>query len=83
MPFRVGDIVKYRHPSSDADEEQLDLYHYGKDHLDGKIALVLEMSVSATVDTCDYFCFIDGDRMWINEAVLYEVEENENKKNNS
>ena len=74
MPFKVGDILKYHHPS-EADGEQLDLYHFGKDHLDGKLALVLEMSVSATVDTCDYLCFIDGDRMWICEEVLKEVKD--------
>ena len=82
MPFKVGDMLKYHHPSS-ADEEQLDLYHFGKDHLDGKLALVLEKSVLNGYGTYDYFCYIDGDRMWISEDVLKEVKENENKKKNS
>ena len=82
MPFKVGDMLKYHHPSS-ADEEQLDLYHFGKDHLDGKLALVLEKSVVDAVGEYDYFCYIDGDRMWISEDVLKEVEEDENKKKNS
>ena len=78
MPFRVGEMVRYEHPLS-TDETQLSLYHYGREHLDGKLALILDVSHNSS----DYFCFINGDRMWINEAVLYEVEENENKKKNS
>ena len=80
MPFKVGDMLKYHHSSS-ADEEQLDLYHFGKDHLDGKLALVLE--IAGSVSDIDYLCYIDGDRMWISEAALKGVEENENKKKNS
>jgi hypothetical protein len=82
MPFKVGDMLKYHHPLS-VDDEQLDLYHFGKDHLDGKLALVLEKSLSAADGTYDYLCYIDSDRMWISEAALKEVEENENKKKNS
>jgi len=73
-------MLKYHHPSS-ADDEQLDLYHFGKDYLDGKLALVLEKSVLNGYGTYDYFCYIDGDRMWISEEVLKEVKD-ENKKNN-
>ena len=83
MPFKVGDMLKYHHPSADADGEQLDLYHFGKDHLDGKLALVLTHSVPDNDGTYDYFCYIDGDRMWISEDVLKEVEEDENKKKNN
>ena len=76
MPFKVGDMLKYHHPLS-TDDEQLDLYHFGKDHLDGKLALVLMPSVLNGYGAYDYFCYIDGDRMWINETLLYEVEEDE------
>ena len=82
MPFKVGDMLKYHHPSS-GDDEQLDLYHFGKDYLDGKLALVLEKSLTAADGTIDYLCYIDEERMWISEEVLKEVEENENKKKNS
>ena len=82
MPFKVGDILKYHHLSA-ITNPQLDLYHFGKDHLDGKIALVLDLSIADTVNTYDYLCYIDGERMWINEATLREIEENENKKKNS
>ena len=81
MPFKVGDMLKYHHPSS-ADGEQLDLYHFGKDHLDGKLALVLEKSVVDAAGEYDYFCYIDGDRMWISEDVLKEVKDENEKKNN-
>ena len=81
MPFKVGDILKYHHPSHE-DGEQLDLYHFGKDHLDGKLALVLMPSVLNGYGTYDYFCYIDGDRMWISEDVLKEVKDEKEKKNN-
>ena len=76
MLFNVGDMLRYHHPLT-VDESQLELYHYGKDYLDGKIALVLETSVSATplASTCDYFCYIDGDRIWISEASLRKIED--------
>ena len=81
MPFKVGDMLKYHHPSS-ADEEQLDLYHFGKDHLDGKLALVLEKSLTAADGTIDYLCYIDESRMWLDGEFLREVID-ENKKKNS
>jgi len=81
MPFRVGDMLKYHHPLSVGDE-QLDLYHFGKDHLDGKLALVLEKSLTAADGTIDYLCYIDSDRMWIDGEYLREVKD-ENKKKNS
>ena len=80
MPFKVGDMLKYHHPSS-ADDEQLDLYHFGKDYLDGKLALVLEKSTLNGYGTYDYLCYIDEERMWISEEVLKEVKD-ENKKSN-
>jgi hypothetical protein len=81
MPFKVGDMLKYHHPSS-ADEEQLDLYHFGKDHLHGKLALVLTPSVVDSDGTYEYFCYIDGDRLWLSGEFLREVKD-ENKKKNS
>ena len=81
MPFRVGDMLKYHHPLSVGDE-QLDLYHFGKDHLDGKLALVLEKSLTAADGTIDYLCYIDRDRMWLDGEYLREVKD-ENKKKNS
>jgi hypothetical protein len=80
MPFKVGDMLKYHHPLS-ADDEQLDLYHFGKDYLDGKLALVLEKSLIGADGTYDYLCYIDEERMWISEEVLKEVKD-ENKKSN-
>jgi len=81
MPFKVGDILKYHHPLS-ADDEQLDLYHFGKDHLDGQLALVLEKSLTAADGTIDYLCYIDESRMWLDGEFLREVKD-ENKKKNS
>jgi len=81
MPFKVGDMLKYHHPSS-ADDEQLDLYHFGKDHLHGKLALVLEKSLTAADGTIDYLCYIDESRMWLDGEFLREVKD-ENKKKNS
>jgi len=81
MPYKVGEMVKYHHPSS-ADEEQLDLYHFGKDHLHGKLALVLEKSLTAADGTIDYLCYIDESRMWLSGEFLREVKD-ENKKKNS
>ena len=81
MPFKVGDILKYHHPLS-ADDEQLDLYHFGKDHLDGLLAVVLEKSLTAADGTIDYLCYIDESRMWLDGEFLREVKD-ENKKKNS
>jgi len=81
MPFKVGDMLKYHHPSHE-DGEQLDLYHFGKDHLDGKLALVLEKSLTAADGTIDYLCYIDESRMWLDGEFLREVKD-ENKKKNS
>jgi hypothetical protein len=81
MPYKVGDMLKYCHPSGQGDD-QLELYHFGKDHLHGKLALVLEDSAADNSGTREYFCYIDGDRMWISEDVLREVKD-ENKKKNS
>jgi len=81
MPYKVGEMVKYHHPSS-ADDEQLDLYHFGKDHLHGKLALVLEKSLTAADGTIDYLCYIDESRMWLDGEFLREVKD-ENKKKNS
>ena len=81
MPFKVGDILKYHHPPS-ADDEQLDLYHFGKDHLHGKLALVLEKSLTAADGTIDYLCYIDESKMWLDGDFLREVKDG-NKKNNT
>ena len=80
MPFKVGDILKYHHPLS-ADDEQLDLYHFGKDHLDGQLALVLEKSLTAADGTIDYLCYIDESKMWLDGEFLREVKDG-NKKSN-
>ena len=80
MPFKVGDMLKYHHPSS-GDDEQMDLYHFGKDYLDGKLALVLEKSALNGYGTYDYLCYIAEERMWISEEVLKKVKD-ENKKSN-
>jgi len=80
MPFKVGDMLKYHHPSS-ADDEQMDLYHFGKDHLDGLLAVVLEKSLTAADGTIDYLCYIDESRMWLDGEFLREVKD-ENKKSN-
>ena len=81
MPFKVGDILKYHHPPS-ADDEQLDLYHFGKEHLHGKLALVLEKSLTAADGTIDYLCYIDESKMWLDGDFLREVKDG-NKKNNT
>ena len=82
MPFKVGDILKYHHPSSaDEENEQMDLYHFGKDHLDGKLALVLEKSLTAADGTIDYLCYIDESKMWLDGEFLKEVTDG-NKKSN-
>tara|TARA_Y100000385_G_scaffold151357_1_gene156917 strand:- start:237 stop:482 length:246 start_codon:yes stop_codon:yes gene_type:complete len=80
MPFKVGDILKYHHPSS-AGEEQMDLYHFGKDHLDGLLALVLEKSLTAADGSIDYLCYIDESKMWLDGEFLREVKDG-NKKSN-
>ena len=80
MPFKVGDILKYHHPPS-AGEEQMDLYHFGKDHLDGLLALVLEKSLTAADGTIDYLCYIDESKMWLDGEFLKEVKDG-NKKSN-
>jgi len=80
MPYEVGDMLKYHHPSS-ADDEQMDLYHFGKDHLDGKLAVVLEKSLTAADGTIDYLCYIDESKMWLDGEFLKEVTDG-NKKNN-
>ena len=75
MPFNVGDIARYKHPS-ETDEEQISFfsYHYRREHLDGKLVLILESSFSMSEKVHDYYCYVDGDRMWINETFLYEAE---------
>jgi len=80
MPFKVGDILKYHHPPS-AGEEQMDLYHFGKDHLDGLLALVLEKSLTAADGSIDYLCYIDESKMWLDGEFLREVTDG-NKKSN-
>ena len=80
MPFKVGDILKYHHPPS-AGEEQMDLYHFGKDHLDGLLALVLEKSLTADDGSIDYLCYIDESKMWLDGEFLREVTDG-NKKSN-
>ncbi len=80
MPFKVGDILKYHHPPS-AGEEQMDLYHFGKDHLDGLLALVLEKSLTAADGSIDYLCYIDESKMWLDGEFLREVKDG-NKKSN-
>jgi len=77
MPFKVGDILKYHHPPS-AGEEQMDLYHFGKDHLDGLLALVLEKSLTAADGSIDYLCYIDESKMWLDGEFLREAKEDEN-----
>lgn len=72
MPFKVGDIVRYCH-GFDWETQQLSLYH--REHLNGKLALVLEVTRNQNVS--EYFCYIDGRRLWVNETLLYEVEEDE------
>ena len=80
MPFKVGDILKYHHPPS-VGEEQMDLYHFGKDHLDGLLALVLEKSLTAADGSIDYLCYIDESKMWLDGEFLREVKDG-NKKSN-
>ena len=80
MPFKVGDILKYHHLSA-ITNPQLDLYHFGKDHLDGKLAVVLEKSLTAADGTIDYLCYIDESKMWLDGEFLREVKDG-NKKSN-
>ena len=80
MPFKVGDILKYHFPQKEAGN-QLDLYHFGKEHLHGKLALIIEKSLMAADGTYDYFCYIDGERMWLDGDFLREVKDG-NKKSN-
>ena len=88
MPFEVGDIARYIHPS-EAEEEQISFfsYHYRREYMDGKLVLILKTSFASHRDSAenekshDYYCYVDGDRMWINDAVLHEVKD-ENKKSN-
>ena len=72
MPFEIGDIVRYCH-GLEWEPQQLSLYH--REHLNGKLALVLDVTHNQTVS--EYFCYIDGKRIWVNETLLYEVEEDE------
>ena len=78
MPYKVGDVARYYH-GSDWDQ-QLSLYH--REHLNGKLALVLDVAHNQNVS--EYFCYIDGSKVWVNGTLLYELgEENENEKKNS
>ena len=81
MPFKVGDLVIYKHPP-DAEEFSPFSYHYRREYLDGKIALILSVSSYDDLEKDDYCCLINGYNMWINEALLHETKINENKKNN-
>ena len=81
MPYKVGDMLKYCHPSGQGDD-QLELYHFGKDHLHGKLALVLEKSLTAADGSIDYLCYIDESKMWLDGDFLREVKDG-NKKNNT
>ena len=78
MPFKVGDIARYEHPP-EADEEQQSFfsYHYRRVHLDGKLVLILKAVFAESIKMHDYYCYVDGSRMWINEVVLHEVKEDE------
>ena len=81
MPFKVGDLAIYKHPT-DTEEFSPFSYHYRREYLDGKIALILSVSSYDDLEKDDYCCFINGYEMWINEALLHEAKINENKKNN-
>ena len=80
MPFKIGDMLRYHFPPS-ADNEQLDLYHFGKEHLHGKLALVLEKALTAADGSIDYLCYIDESKMWLDGEFLREVKDG-NKKSN-
>ena len=80
MPFKVGDMLRYHFPQK-KDGNQLDLYHFGKEHLHGKLALVLEKSLTAADGSIDYLCYIDESRMWLDGEFLKEVTDG-NKKSN-
>tara|TARA_R100000908_G_C3669123_1_gene92838 strand:+ start:396 stop:641 length:246 start_codon:yes stop_codon:yes gene_type:complete len=80
MPFKVGDMLRYHFPQKEAGN-QLDLYHFGKEHLHGKLALVLEKSLTAADGSIDYLCYIDESRMWLDGEFLKEVTDG-NKKSN-
>jgi hypothetical protein len=83
MPFKAGDIAKYVHPPEEGEEQKSFFsYHYRREYLDGKIALILSVSSYDDLEKDDYCCFINGYKMWINEALLHEAKINENKKNN-
>ena len=80
MPFRVGDVARYQHALPwEIYPKQLTLYH--REHLNGKLALVLDVAHDENIS--DYYCYIDGRRLWINEVLLFEVTENEHKEKNS
>ena len=78
MPFRVGDVARYHHGLL-RETKQLSLYH--RENLNGKLALVLDVAHDENIS--DYYCYIDGRRLWINEVLLFEVTENEHKEKNS
>jgi len=59
----------------------MDLYHFGKDHLDGLLALVLEKSLTAADGSIDYLCYIDESKMWPDGEFLSAVKDG-NKKSN-
>ena len=72
MPFRVGDVARYHHGLL-RETKQLTLYH--REKLDGKLAVILDVAHDENIS--DYYCYIDGRRLWINEVLLFEVTENE------
>ena len=72
MPFRVGDMARYQH-ALPWETKQLSLWQ--REMLNGKLALVLEVTHDENIS--DYYCYIDGRRLWINEVLLFEVEEDE------
>ena len=82
MPFKAGDIARYVHPPEEGEEQKSFFsYHYRREHLDGKLVLILNAAFAESQKAYDYYCYVDGDRMWINETLLYEVKD-ENKKSN-
>jgi len=76
VPFKVGDLAIYKHPP-ETDELSFSSYHYRREYLDGKIALILSVSNYDDLEKDDYCCFINGDKMWINETLLHEAKINE------
>ena len=72
MPVRVGDVARYQH-ALPWETKQLTLYD--REHLSGKLALILDVDHGENI--ADYLCYIDGKRLWVNEVLLFEVEEDE------